>query len=97
MSVTSHTSNPNSRRINRNIKKRLPLDHAFSRFSVELTKDAIAKSSNSIAVGPDGLTSMYLKFLGPHGLAYLNKLFNLSVAHANIPAVWKRDNIIPIP
>lgn len=50
-----------------------------------------------MAVGPDGLTSLHLKFLGPLGIAYLTKLFNFSVARANIPAVSKRANIIPIP
>jgi hypothetical protein len=50
-----------------------------------------------MAVGPDGLTSMHLKFLGPMGLAYLTKLYNLSIANANIPAVWKKANIVPIP
>jgi hypothetical protein len=73
------------------------LDHAFKSFSVEMTKVAILKSSNSLALGPDGLMLLHLKFLEPLGLAFLTKLFNLSLARADIPVIWKRENIIPIP
>jgi hypothetical protein len=56
------------------------LDCAFKPFTTQLTKDAIMKSLNSAAAGPDGLTSLHLKYLGPKGIAYLNYLFNLSLA-----------------
>jgi hypothetical protein len=53
--------------------------------------------SNSTARGPDGLTTLHLKFLGPIGIAYLTTLYNLSLAHTKIPAIWKKAVIIPIP
>jgi hypothetical protein len=96
-SVSGHTSSPNARCVNRNIEKKHHLDPLFKPFSTALTEDAIVRSSNSTAVGPDGLTSVHLKYLSLLGLAYLTKLFNLSVTNVNIPAAWKKANIIPIP
>ena len=38
----------------------------------------------------------HLKHVGRVGLQYLIHLYNLSVNHCNIPAIWKRAIIIPI-
>jgi hypothetical protein len=46
--------------------------------------------------GPDGLTSIHLKHLGPWAIAYLTKLYNLSVNNADLPAIWKAAVIVPI-
>jgi hypothetical protein len=73
------------------------LDHSFAPFTSALTKQAILRASNSTACGPDGLTTLHIKFLGPIGIAYLTTLYNLSVANANIPTIWKKAVIIPIP
>ena len=54
------------------------------------TAEAIKSSSNSTATGPDGLTILHLKHAGPLAQDYLTELFNLSVAKATLPAVWKR-------
>jgi hypothetical protein len=97
MSVAADKMNPRSRCVMRKMKKNHSLDHAFDPFSVVMVKAAILKSSNSLALGPDGLTSLHLKFLGPLGLGFLTKLFNFSLARADIPVMWKRANIIPIP
>jgi hypothetical protein len=72
------------------------LDNKFTPFTDHDTECAIRRSSNSSAVGPDGLTALHLKNLGPHAVAYMTCLFNLSVSCANIPAIWKLVNIIPI-
>jgi hypothetical protein len=72
------------------------LDHSFAPFTSALTKQAILRASNSTACGPDGLTTLHLKFLGPIGIAYLTTLYNLSVANANIPTIWKKAVIISI-
>jgi hypothetical protein len=74
-----------------------PLDHSFQPFTAALTISAIEKLSNSTAKGPDGLNLLHLKFLGPLGIKYLTKIYNLSIAHAKIPVVWKHANIVPIP
>ena len=54
-------------------------------------------SSSSSAVGPDGLTHLHLRHFGPKAIQYLTDLYNLSVSRADIPAIWKEANIIPIP
>ena len=40
--------------------------------------------------------AVHLKHLGPRALQYLTDLFNISVANANIPAIWKNALILPV-
>jgi hypothetical protein len=40
---------------------------------------------------------LHLKYLGPKGLDYLTELFNILVANDDIPSIWKKANVIPIP
>ena len=96
-SVGVHKTDRNSRLIDKKLKMKHPLDHTFSPFLPAATRDAIDKSATSTALGPDGLTSLHLKHLGPSGISYLTDLYNLSLSHADIPAVWKKANIVPIP
>ena len=39
---------------------------------------------------------IYLKHLGPAGIAYLTATFNLSVATAEVPSIWKSALVLPI-
>jgi hypothetical protein len=80
-------------------------DECFSTFYVPwaslvfhfvLTEDVIRQSSSSTATGPEGLSSLHLKHLGPAGIAFLTALFNLSVRDADIPAIWKRVFVLPV-
>ena len=96
-SASVHKTSQQSRRVLKNLKRSHPLDQGFKPFTPALTKAAIEMSSNSSAVGPDGLSALHLKCLGTRGIAYLTELFNISVARADIPVVWKTANIIPIP
>jgi hypothetical protein len=72
------------------------LDHNYVPFTVRQTTNAIRRAKNSTATGSDGLTALHLKHIGPCGIAYMTKLFNLSLSHSNLPAIWKTANIIPI-
>jgi hypothetical protein len=54
-------------------------------------------SNNSTATGPDGLTALHLKHLGPAGIGFLTDLFNLSVRDAVVSAIWKTVLVLPIP
>ena len=65
-------------------------------FTPFMVAKVLRESGNSTAPSPDGLTILQLKNLGPIGLRYLCKLFNLSYAHANLPAIWKRAIILPL-
>jgi len=92
----THKTNPSTRLLIRNIHSQHPLDNSFTPFDSSLVQEAISNSSNSTSIGPDGLTILHLKHLGPYGLCYLTKLYNLSLQHANIPAIWKSSIIIPL-
>ena len=63
----------------------------------EATKEAIKNSKASKALGPDKMSNLHLKHLGPFGINYLTKIFNLSVSSSQIPAIWKKSLIVPLP
>lgn len=64
--------------------------------TVSQTIAAIKKSKNSKALGPDGISPIMLKNLGPNGIKYLTRLFNISVNQSQIPTIWKVGRIIPL-
>ena len=94
--TSTHKHNPESRKVIRSIHKTHKLDNSFEPFSNSEVSEAIKNSRNSTATGPDNLTILHLKHLGPHGLSFLRRLFNLSVSRADFPAIWKQARIIPI-
>ena len=91
--IIPHSSEPNTRRV---LKTR-PLDAARTHFHPSYVTRAIRNSGNSRAAGPDGLTIIHLKHIGPLATHYLTHLYNLSYNHANIPSIWKSAIVIPIP
>ena len=94
--TVEHQQDPLMRRLTRKIHDHHPLDRDFRPFSVRDVEGAIRKAGSSTARGPDGLSTVHLKHLGALGLAYLTELYNLSVAGADLPAIWKNSTIIPI-
>ena len=58
--------------------------------------EAIKRSKNSTATGPDGICILHLKHMGPLALGYLTNLFNISVANADIPSIWKSALVLPV-
>ena len=65
-------------------------------FAVADVRRAILDMRNSKAEGPDGLTILQFKQLGPLALAYLTAVLNMSVSASNIPAMWKTSHVVPI-
>ena len=94
MSVVKHTSYKSSRKINK-VSRKFSLVNPI-KFSDEQTSEAIKKSKNSKAIGPDGMSNLHLKHLGPAGISYLTKMFNLSTAVSQIPQIWKNSTVIPL-
>ena len=84
------------RLILRQMEKSHPIDGSFSPFTFEDTVEAIKMSKNSTAVGPDGLAPWHLKNIGRKAISYLTSIFNLSVATAEMPSIWKMARIIPV-
>jgi hypothetical protein len=52
---------------------------------------------NSRAEGPDRLTICHYKHLGRVALGYLAHIFNRALENCQIPAIWKRSHVIPLP
>ena len=78
----------------RNMRKKLSDPNIV--FTPADTLAAIKKAKNSKAVGPDGLSPIMLKNLGPHGINFLTKIYNKSVNNSIIPSLWKTGKIIPL-
>ena len=93
-SIIRHESSKTSRKITKNIKKN-SLENPIS-FTPKQTAEAIKTCKASKAAGPDNISNLHLKHLGPKGVEYLTKIFNLSVASSIIPDIWKTSVIIPL-
>ena len=86
---------PRSRRRTLRKLKKKPTDTTVI-FTAAQTLEAIKKSKSSKALGPDGLSPIMLKHLGPNGIRYLTAIFNISVNKSKIPCAWKTGKIIPL-
>ena len=82
------------RRILRGLKK-TPVDEAVV-ITPAQTAETIKKSRSSKAMGPDDISPVMLKQLGPKGIEFLTKIFNSAVNKAHIPPIWKVGKIIPL-
>ena len=94
--IKVHKSSKKARKIKRNLDRLAPLDHDFKPFSVEEVTEAIKQTKNSSATGPDGITIFHLKHSGPLARQYLTDLYNLSIANADIPSIWKAALVLPV-
>ena len=66
-------------------------------YTPEETSKAIKQSKTPKALGPDGISNVHLKQLGPAGIQYLTHIFNLSISTSQLPSIWKTSIIIPLP
>lgn len=78
----------------RNLKK--PSKDPCIVITPKQTADAIRRSKSSKALGPDNISPIMLKNLGPNGIQVLTNIFNLSVNTSIIPSIWKIGRIIPL-
>ena len=60
------------------------------------TSEAIKQAKSSKALGPDDISPIMLKHLGPYGIKFLTELYNNSTNQAIIPYLWKVGRIIPL-
>ena len=82
------------RRTLRNLKKKSK--HQKIIFTPAQTTAAIKKAKSSKALGPDNLSPIMLKNLGPSAINYLTQIFNKCMEHSIIPSIWKTAKIIPL-
>ena len=93
-SVRRHVSKKSSRIIRRKFLKLSYADPLV--FTTEEVRVAIKKSKNSRALGPDNISMLYLKHLGPAAISHLTHILNLYLATCEIPAIWKTSTILPL-
>ena len=93
-SVVPHKRSKTSRIVTNKLKANKA--SAPSSFTTEQTTAAVKKLKASKALGPDKISNLHLKHLGPLALGYLTKIFNLSLATSQIPDIWKSSTIIPL-
>ena len=65
--------------------------------STRLVTLTLKDIKGSPAFGPDQLSNLHLKHIGPFATAYLTAVFNLSISKSQIPSMWKKSIIIPLP
>jgi hypothetical protein len=73
-----------------------PKEQPKIKFTPAQTAAAIKRAKNSKAIGPDGLSPIMLKHLGPHGIKFLTDIFNLVLSTAHTPGKWKTAKIITL-
>ena len=89
-----HTTSQAYRTITKSIQNRSLEDHPT--ITTTQVIKALKKAKNSKATGPDGITMIHLKHLGPKAIEHLTSTFNLSISRSQIPAIWKTSIIIPL-
>ena len=92
-----HQQTRDTRTLQREIRKKHPLDHEATFFTNDQVQNALMLSGTSTATGPDGLNILHFRNLGPSAVDYLTHIFNLSLKHCRIPSIWKMATIICLP
>ena len=84
------------RRITRRLHS-LRLDtHLPSPFTPAMTVEAIRRTKNTTSTGPDGISYLHLRHLGPQAVRALTDIFNFSLTNNSIPNIWKLAKITPL-
>ena len=60
------------------------------------TVKAIKASKSSKAIGPDGISPLELKKLGPNAIKFLTHTYNQTINKATVPKLWKTGRIVPL-
>jgi len=93
-SIIRHTTSNTHRKIWKDNKK-FELNDDI-KITEDQTKEAIKKAKASKAIGPDKMSNLHLKHLGPKAVEYLTKIFNLSLSRSVIPDIWKKSVVVPL-
>src|SRR6201990_3493883 len=85
----------NNRKIIRQLKHTHLEQNPNPPFSHQDTIQGIKTLKKSPATGPDNISNLHLKHLGPIATTYLTQIFNKSYTYNFIPAIWKKAIITP--
>ena len=94
---TSMTGRVKNRATRKTIRAGRKMANDHHRYTITDLLGVVTKLKLSPAMGPDGLTNLHLRHLGPTALNWLLRIFNNSIDTGCIPTAWKGANIIPIP
>ena len=89
------TSDKSKRQLTRQFHQ-LPLTGTLT-FTPADIKEAIRLAKSPTAIGPDGMSTHHLKKLAQRATNYLTNILNLSISTGQIPEIWHKAIIIPIP
>lgn len=67
------------------------------RFSNNDIQRELKRMKSSKAIGPDGISPIMMKHLGPCGINFLTSMLNTSFQLLQTPGVWKTAKIVPLP
>ena len=93
-SVIRHKTSRTFRTITKQCRKHSLSDSPA--FNADQTRAAIKKCKSSKAIGPDGLSNLHMKHLGPLAVNYLTEIFNISMSTSILPTIWKKSIIVPL-
>ena len=74
----------------------MSLEEAES-FTSDQVTSAIKSCRSSRAYGPDSISIIHLRNLGPLATEHLTALYNDSLKSCRLPSIWKTSLVIPIP
>ena len=93
-SIIRHTTSSTHRKIWKDNKK-FDLNDDI-KITEDQTNEAIKKAKASKAIGPDKMSNLHLKHLGPKAVEYLTRIYNLSLSRSVIPDIWKKSVVVPL-
>ena len=93
-SIIRHTTSDTHRKIWKDNKKFELNDNI--KVTTDQTREEIKKAKASKAMGPDKISNVHLKQLGPKAVEYLTQIFNLSLSRSVIPGIWKKSVVVPL-
>ena len=77
--------------------KKLKIDNNLPPpFAISEVTQIIKNLKNTQSTGPDNISNIHLKHLGPVAIKALTEIYNRSWLYNEIPQIWKHANIIPI-
>lgn len=95
-SVVEVCSKKRTRLIIREVRNRVVEEEERVSFGVDVVRSTLKLMKNSKSFGPDAISMIHLKNLGPLAMDYLTCLMNLSLQTGEIPSIWKTSTVIPL-
>ena len=90
-----YSSSRRTRQVSKDVKQMSLEEEEL--FTSDQVTSAIRSCRSSRAYGPDSLSILLLKNLGPLATEHLTSLYNDSLMSCRLPSIWKTSLVISIP